>query len=1037
MKKNNPIAFIFGWIALALAPALAIPAAEAAQNGAITGRVKLSSGQYIGNATVSVKGANVSTPTDAFGSYRLTNVPSGPVVVQVNYTGQETSEVTLVLPAGGNLTYDVTLSAAGSNVVTMQKFKVNEREVVADEIATHEQKSAPNIKNVISTDAFGDITGGNLGDFLQYVPGLTVEYSDIEVAGVSARGFGSELTNYSSDGAPLAGGDISATRRTRLNHLGLNNLARIEITKVPTPATPADSMGGSVNLVSKSAFDSAMGTRVNWGVNIFANSKDMTLSKVPHGYDRELYLVYPGVTFDATWAITKDLGIVISGDSAQQFNEQHISTTTWNVGGTATGSTFSNPYFQSFSLIDNPRDKRRKSLSVKADWRVTPNSVLSFGLQGNNLYVHISGNSFTQNAGTVGTPLPATGVPMTFGRDFTNGATGRGSAAIGGSSQKQSAISTGGSARYRFDNGDWNVNAGLSLNKTRRFDFDAPTDKMFTGTTIALVAPVRISFGAIKPDRPGTTQALNNSEQEVDIYNINNYVMTGASDSSYFYRTGVESADISARKKLGWLPFPATLQIGGVQSHQWMNGRRWAGSLTYNGPDGIASTPDSPAPFLSKIFARKTSPFGYKNIPWVSVVHMWSAWQANPNLFTQTAAQNVAAETSRIQNSLQIDETVSAAYFQGELKMLNNRLNVLTGVRYEKTVDEGNGPFSDPNAVYARNSNGTLARTSAGALIRKPEAAAVGSMEELRLVRKERGAHGRNVFSEYFPSMHLTYNITDNFLARAAYAFTYGRPNFGDVIASTTIQENTELDAANNPDALPGTITVTNPKLIPWTADNYDLSLEYYTPKGGAFSVGAFRKDIKNFFGSGAKIATVDDLKGFELDPRYVGFEIRTKFNAGDARVSGMEFSAKHSLAPLGGWGRYFSVFINGTKLKLEGNQSANFSTFIPETANWGVSFRKERVSVGLRWNYRGEIPGTLQTAFGPDAYSFSARQTKMDLTVGYEITPRLSFAGNVKNFFNEDAVRTRYGSQTPGYARQTGRSQYGALVSIGIKGSF
>ncbi|MEY4938397.1 MAG: hypothetical protein RIQ93_132 [Verrucomicrobiota bacterium] len=1035
MRTKTPLTLLLGWITLALALTSSLRSADGPGTGTVAGRVQLATGQYLSNATVSVKGANLSIPTDQFGFYRLTNVPGGAVVLQVAYTGQETAEVALTVPAGGSITRDVTLNSAGGSIVTMQKFNVVDREVIAEEIATHEQRSAPNIKNVISTDAFGDITGGNLGDFLQYVPGLTVEYSDIEVAGVSARGFGSALTNYSSDGAPLAGGDISATRRTRLNHLGLNNLARIEVTKVPTPSNPADSMGGSVNLVSKSSFDSAATSQLNWAVNMYANSKAATLSKVAHGYDRELYLVYPGITFDATWAINKNLGIVISGDTAQQYNDQHISATTWTAAGAGTGASFSNPYFQSFSLTNNPRDKLRKSLTAKVDWRITPNSVLSFGAQGNSLLVHISGNNFTQNAGATGTPTPATGVAMTFGPNFTTGATGRGSASVTGSSQKQQAIGSGGNLRYRFDNGDWNVNSGLSLNKTRRFDYNAPTDKMFNGSTTALRTPARISFGALEPDRPGTTRAFDNNNQEIDLYDINNYVQTAATDSSYFYRTGVESADFSARRKLGWLPVPTTLQVGGVWSHQWMNGRRSNETYTYNGPDGLASTPDSPAPFQSRVFRQKDSPFGYKNIPWISVIQMFNAWQANPNLFTQTPAQQVAAEISRIQNSLQIDETITAGYVQGETKLLRNRLNVLTGVRYERTVDDGKGPLSDPTAVFARNANGTFARTSTGALIRKPEAGAVGSMDETRLVWKERAATGEGIYTNFFPSLHLTYNITDNFLARAAYAFTYGRPNFGDIIATTTIQERTDLDP--NDAVLPGTITVTNPNLKPWTAENYDLSLEYYTAKGGAFSVGAFQKDISNFFGSGAKLATLADLTQLDLDPRYVGFELRTKFNAGSARVSGMEFSAKHNLERLGGWGRYFTVFVNGTKLHLEGSQSADFSTFIPKTANWGFTFRKERVSVGLRWNYRGQVPGTLQTAFGPDAYNYSEAITKMDFTLGYQISPRLAFAGNVKNIFDANTVRTRYGSQTPEYARQTGRSQYGALISVGIKGSF
>ena len=179
------------------------------------------------------------------------------------------------------------------------------------------------------------------------------------------------------------------------------------------------------------------------------------------------------------------------------------------------------------------------------------------------------------------------------------------------------------------------------------------------------------------------------------------------------------------------------------------------------------------------------------------------------------------------------------------------------------------------------------------------------------------------------------------------------------------------------------------------------------------------------------------DLNELELDPRYVGYEIRTKFNAGTARISGVEFSARHTLERLGGWGRYFSVFANGTKLRLEGNRAMDFSTFIPKTANWGAIFRKARAAVTVRWNYRGEIPRTVQTSFGPDGRDYTKAGTQMDLTLEDQITPRLAFAANIKNVFNANAVRTRYGSQTPGYARQTGTSIYGALVAAGIKGSF
>ncbi|MSU72732.1 MAG: TonB-dependent receptor [Opitutus sp.] len=1034
MKENNHIALLFGWIAFALAPASASQAADAAQNGVVTGRVQLATGQYVNNATVAVKGTSLSARTDQFGIYRLANVPSGPVVIEVTYTGQERAEATLNLSAGGSLEHDVTLNEVSSDILKMQKFQVSGKEVIAEEIATHEQRAAPNIKNVISTDAYGDITGGTLGDFLKYMPGLTVEYSDIEVAGVSARGFGSAYTNYSSDGAPMAGGDLSATRRTRLNHLGLNNLARIEVTKVPTPANPADSLGGSVNMISKSSFDQAGGSRLNYGVSLQGNSDQLTLSKVPISFDRKVYLVFPAFTFDATWVINKNLGVVITGDTSHQYNEQHISSTTWNTGGTGTGASLTNPYFQSFGLIDGPRDKRRKSITAKVDWRVTPTSVLSFGAQANGLFVDIGTNTWTQNAGTTGTPTPTTGVPMTFGSNYTNGATGRGAVTFGHGYQKQNAFSLGTNARYRFDDGIWSVVSGLGHSTTRRFDRRADSGGYSGGLTISLRDPVRVNFAGITPDRPSTTKAYNNANQEIDLYNIDNYVLTAATSSGYSYRTGVDSADLTVKRKIGWLPFPTTIQTGALRTKQWMNGRRWSPTYTYNGLDGLASTLESPAPYLSTVFNTKGSPFGYKNVPWVSPLNVWDAWKGNPNLFSQTTAQAVAAETSRIANSLYVDETVSALYLQAEAKLLQNRLNVLGGVRHERTVDDGAGPLFDPNAVYVRNANGTLARTSAGALIRKPEAGAVGSMEELRLTRQERGARGHSVFADFFPSLHLTYNITDNFLARAAYAFTYGRPNFGDIIASTTIQENTDF---TNPDALPGSITVTNPDLKPWTASNYDLSLEYYTPQGGLFSAGVFQKDIKNFFGSGTKIATAADLADFGLDPRYVGYELRTKFNAGDAKVSGVELSARHSLERFGVWGRAFSLFVNGTKLKLEGNQGANFSTFIPLTVNWGAIFRKDRVAVTVRWNHRGEANTGATTTFGPDGGTYSKAQTQTDLTFEYQINNRLSFTANARNIFNVNAVQTRYGSQTPGYAQQLRTSEYGSLISAGIKGSF
>lgn len=46
-----------------------------------------------------------------------------------------------------------------------------------------------------------------------------------------------------------------AGRTFEFEQASLNNIETIEVTKAPTPDMDADSIGGNVNIVSKSAFD--------------------------------------------------------------------------------------------------------------------------------------------------------------------------------------------------------------------------------------------------------------------------------------------------------------------------------------------------------------------------------------------------------------------------------------------------------------------------------------------------------------------------------------------------------------------------------------------------------------------------------------------------------------------------------------------------------------------------------------------------------------------------------------------------------------
>jgi iron complex outermembrane receptor protein len=425
--------------------------------------------------------------------------------------------------------------------------------------------------------------------------------------------------------------------------------------------------------------------------------------------------------------------------------------------------------------------------------------------------------------------------------------------------------------------------------------------------------------------------------------------------------------------------------------------------------------------------------YGFADFPHVSPIQAWRAYERNPALFSKTLAQQVAEESFRVTNSLAFKERVSAAYLQADLTLFKGRLRVLTGARYEKTDVSGVGPRVDPAAVWQRQPSGEFARDPAGNRIRKVEAGAVNSLEQLRLTHAERASRNSETYGGIYPSLHFTYNISSNLLARLAWAKTYGRPNLTEVIPNTSIDE---FDT-DDPTALQGNITVTNPALKPWSADNYDLSLEYYTDQGGSFTVGVFQKQIKNFFGSAVFISTLADTVALGLEPDYVNWRVSTRVNAGAAEVFGGEFSVRHSLAPLGRWGRFFTGFVNGTKLDLHGSNVADFAGFVPETLNWGVTYSRKPFQVMAKWNYRGKQRNGAQPAFGPDGFTWQERRIALDLNLEVQIRREMFLFINGQNVFNAPYITQIYGSQTPDYAKRSFTNHNGVGLTMGIKGSF
>ena len=165
----------FRILALALisgAAAFQLPA-QTAGTGAIQGRVfNPATKEDVRNAEVRLEGTNQITYSENDGTFRFENVAPGQATVDITFTGYNPVKETFTVSAGQTAVREINLtSTAGGpitkdGVVKLEAFTVStEREGNAKAIMA--QRRNMNITTSVSSDIFGDVNDGNVGEFLK------------------------------------------------------------------------------------------------------------------------------------------------------------------------------------------------------------------------------------------------------------------------------------------------------------------------------------------------------------------------------------------------------------------------------------------------------------------------------------------------------------------------------------------------------------------------------------------------------------------------------------------------------------------------------------------------------------------------------------------------------------------------------------------------------------------------------------------------------------------------------------------------------
>jgi TonB-dependent receptor len=127
-------------------------------------------------------------------------------------------------------------------------------QAVSIDKALKQQRSSDNVQSVVHADGIGQLPDDNAAEALQRIPGLSVERDQGEGRFVSVRGIGPDLNSVTINGT-LVPSPESDRRAVALDVLPSELVQSLTVVKSLTPDMDANSLGGTVQVESLSAFD--------------------------------------------------------------------------------------------------------------------------------------------------------------------------------------------------------------------------------------------------------------------------------------------------------------------------------------------------------------------------------------------------------------------------------------------------------------------------------------------------------------------------------------------------------------------------------------------------------------------------------------------------------------------------------------------------------------------------------------------------------------------------------------------------------------
>lgn len=327
-----------------LAPALLTPTLLLAQTpGTLTGVVRDDHGRQLNGATVQVVGTTLSAMTDLVGRYRITGVPAGRHTLAVRSLGYQEGEIQVTITAGQIVVQDMSIEA---NPIALEGLVITGQ--VGQAEAFNRQRTAPSIKNVVSSEHIERFPDANVPGALRRIPGIAAKSDRGEPGAIFVRGLSPSLTTVTINGQrmPATGSD----RGSSLTGISPEMLESLEVTKAITPDMDADAVAGSIDLRTRTPTQRQIDGRIEGGLHSLAE-----------GGNGRAALFY-GDRFDR-------FGLVIGADYSKQNRETENVQTNWTT-------------WEGQRVLDRltvqayPMERTRMSLNSTLNYELAPGSQL-------------------------------------------------------------------------------------------------------------------------------------------------------------------------------------------------------------------------------------------------------------------------------------------------------------------------------------------------------------------------------------------------------------------------------------------------------------------------------------------------------------------------------------------------------------------------------------------------------------------------------------------------------------------------------------